>query len=640
MKTLLFLLSFTLPLFAWQTTFEAENANNIFKAIIETEHAGFTGAGYVNFDNEPGGYITFKVNMLQDSVQEISFVFANGSVNIRQMELTINDSIADSLDFGPTGAWVSWDTLTAEHSLVNGLNTIKITGLGVDGGPNIDKMIVSGLVGPNLYQLTLSAVSGIIQAEPLKEFYQQDSMVTLTAMPDEGFIFRNWLGDLSGDENPITLTMDEDKSITALFEFNEDTSTTEISNTPIGFATLDDGTTGGAGGDTLTISDAQSLVDIMLDRDGSANIPLVIFVSGTIAGYDDMIDIKRTANISLLGLGDDAGLLGFGVKMVQSSNIIIRNLTFADSKVDEKDGLTVDGCNNIWIDHCTFTDSPSDDPGGDDHDGLLDVKRGSYNVTISHNYFTNHRKTALLGHSVNEIADSTIKVTYYANWFDGTNSRHPRIRYGKVHLLNNLYTNLTGYGVGVTCDAQVLLEGNYFENTSRPVLISQVNDFSTLSGDPEGFLKAVSNLTIASGDIVENLSGYYFDPLDYYSYQATDSHMVKSMVMASAGAEKLDIATSISKKNNIIPQQIFLSQNYPNPFNPSTLINYQLTMNSYVTLQVFDVTGRIIKTLVDEAQSSGAYSVEFIAADLTSAVYFYQLRANDFIQTKKMILIK
>jgi len=640
MRTLLLLLLLVWPLFAWQTTFEAENASVINKAVVETEHSGYTGDGYVNFDNEPGGYITFKINMLQDSMQSIQVVYANGSGSNRQMELMINNSLVDTLNFEATTAWSDWDTVLTKQHLKNGLNTIQLTGISALGGPNLDKVLLSGLLGPALYQLVLNVYGGSVLAEPDKEFYNENEMVTLTAWPDDDYLFKYWLGDLSGSENPVTITMDSDKNITALCEFFDDTSHVSISDSPVGFASLGDGTFGGAGGDTISISDAQTMVDLMLARQDKITTPLVIQIHGIISGYNDMIDIKRTANISVIGMEDNAGFQGFGMKLVQSQNIVIRNLTFADCKVDEKDGLTVDGCQNIWIDHCTFTDSPSVDPGGDSHDGLLDIKRGSHNVTVSYNYFNNHRKTALLGHSVNETADTTIKVTYFANWFDGTNSRHPRVRYGKVHLLNNLYTNITGYGVGVTCAAQVLLEGNYFENTSLPVLISQVNDFSTLSGDPAGYLKAVSNITIASGDIVENMDSYSFTPGEYYEYQAIDSFKVKSVVMASAGAGKLDIATSFRKKEQHIVRNTFLSQNYPNPFNPATIIKYLLTKKSFVSLKIYDNSGRLVSNPVQMEQSAGEHNIIFNGHDLTSGVYFYQLKTENFVETKKMLLLK
>ena len=83
-----------------------------------------------------------------------------------------------------------------------------------------------------------------------------------------------------------------------------------------------------------------------------------------------------------------------------------------------------------------------------------------------------------------------------------------------------------------------------------------------------------------------------------------------------------------------------LSQNYPNPFNPSTIISYQLPKAGNVTLKVYDVLGKEVATLVDEYRNAGSYEVELNAEHLTSGVYFYQLKAGDFVETKKMILIK
>jgi len=91
---------------------------------------------------------------------------------------------------------------------------------------------------------------------------------------------------------------------------------------------------------------------------------------------------------------------------------------------------------------------------------------------------------------------------------------------------------------------------------------------------------------------------------------------------------------------NKLPNEFFLSQNYPNPFNPQTTISYSIPNSSLVQIQMFDVLGKEVLTLLNEEKSAGNYKLSFNASDLTSGVYFYQLRAGDFIQTKKMILIK
>ncbi|NQT27366.1 T9SS type A sorting domain-containing protein [candidate division KSB1 bacterium] len=83
-----------------------------------------------------------------------------------------------------------------------------------------------------------------------------------------------------------------------------------------------------------------------------------------------------------------------------------------------------------------------------------------------------------------------------------------------------------------------------------------------------------------------------------------------------------------------------LEQNYPNPFNPSTEISYNLPEQSFVTLKVYDVLGREIFTLVNEDKPAGTYRINFDTIGLGSGVYFYQLKAENFMEKKKMILIK
>ncbi len=105
------------------------------------------------------------------------------------------------------------------------------------------------------------------------------------------------------------------------------------------------------------------------------------------------------------------------------------------------------------------------------------------------------------------------------------------------------------------------------------------------------------------------------------------------------GAWQVNLLTGIASPSNT-PTVFSMSQNYPNPFNPSTVINYQLPMNSFVTLKVYDVLGREVGTLIDGRQSAGYHTASFIASNLPSGVYFYRLVAGNFVETKKMALIK
>lgn len=103
-----------------------------------------------------------------------------------------------------------------------------------------------------------------------------------------------------------------------------------------------------------------------------------------------------------------------------------------------------------------------------------------------------------------------------------------------------------------------------------------------------------------------------------------------------------DVESEISET---IPTEFALRQNYPNPFNPSTTIQYQVSSVSYVTLKVYDVLGNEVATLVDELKSAGTYKFDFSVGRhsspaIASGIYFYQLKAGEFLSIKKMTLLK
>lgn len=92
--------------------------------------------------------------------------------------------------------------------------------------------------------------------------------------------------------------------------------------------------------------------------------------------------------------------------------------------------------------------------------------------------------------------------------------------------------------------------------------------------------------------------------------------------------------------NRVVPKKYFLYQNYPNPFNPSTKIKYSIPKQSNVTIKVYDILGSEVATLVNKEQLQGRYEVEFKGNKLTSGIYFYRLQAGDFVETKKMLLMR
>ena len=93
-------------------------------------------------------------------------------------------------------------------------------------------------------------------------------------------------------------------------------------------------------------------------------------------------------------------------------------------------------------------------------------------------------------------------------------------------------------------------------------------------------------------------------------------------------------------RNNALPGQYALSQNYPNPFNASTLISYELPRQSQVTIEIYDILGRRVTTLINKKQPAGIYQAIWRADNVSSGIYYYKLQAGNYTKTKKMVLLK
>jgi hypothetical protein len=100
------------------------------------------------------------------------------------------------------------------------------------------------------------------------------------------------------------------------------------------------------------------------------------------------------------------------------------------------------------------------------------------------------------------------------------------------------------------------------------------------------------------------------------------------------------LITSVEQTTNNVPKEFRLEQNFPNPFNPSTTIQFALPQRSRVTVMLFDILGRQVATLVDEELETGVHKVVFDAKELANGMYFYRIRAEGFVETKKLILLK
>jgi glucose/arabinose dehydrogenase len=127
------------------TEYEAEDAA-ISQGLVESNWAGFTGRGFVNYDNLVGGYVEWTVNSATASAADLTLRFAHGTTQNRAMDISVNGTlVSDDLSFPGTGAWTTWQNKTLRANLVAGANKIRATSATADGGPNLDKLTVSGV---------------------------------------------------------------------------------------------------------------------------------------------------------------------------------------------------------------------------------------------------------------------------------------------------------------------------------------------------------------------------------------------------------------------------------------------------------------------------------------------------------------
>ncbi|WP_231931697.1 polysaccharide lyase family 1 protein [Micromonospora echinospora] len=305
--------------------------------------------------------------------------------------------------------------------------------------------------------------------------------------------------------------------------------TTGAVGTPTGFAAVSgwgqNGTTGGAGGPTVTVNTASEFL-AAIARTG----PLIIKVDGMIALPGPMHNV--TSDKTIVGLGAHSGFTGGGLNIGLGANddvtsppanrvhnVIIQNLTF-DDWADDAVNVQMFS-HHVWIDHNTFV-------GG--FDGAADVKRGSSFVTVSWNHST-HGKNMLAGASAENGAQDSgrLNITYHHNFFDGTVERNPWVRFGNpVHVYNNYYRNISKYGVRSTSDAGILVEGNYFQDVPVPFQLSG-------GGGTTGNLVSRNNCFANSGT---PQTGGSVKPVPY-TYQLQPCQDVPALVTAGAGAGKL-----------------------------------------------------------------------------------------------------
>jgi pectate lyase len=403
-------------------------------------------------------------------------------------------SNARSVSVLNTGGW--FESAFVEWEPVEGADRYNV----YCNGEGVDVQLIDGLLVRDYGEYFRADVPGLkagtytITVVPVVSGEETEGVITgeLTVMPHDrtGFAFSN--GHIPGAYNADG-TLKDNAVVIYITENSKNTVSLDVnganSNPCVGLQMILDGF-----------------------KKGRDNRPLVVRLIGQVTdpGYLNKGDIviendnNDLGCITFEGIGGDAIADGWGIRVKNASNIEIRNIALMNCNSDEGDDISLQQDNEyVWVHHCDFfygnAGGDSDQAKGD---GALDCKRSGY-VTISYNHFWDTGKSNLLGNGIEEPR----LLTYHHNWYDHSDSRHPRIRNHSVHVFNNYYDGNSKYGVGATNASSVFVEANYFRNCKYPILTSmqgsdvydedtQSNDYSdmpTFSKEDGGSIKAYNN---------------------------------------------------------------------------------------------------------------------------------------------------
>ncbi|VVA22548.1 PREDICTED: probable pectate lyase [Prunus dulcis] len=192
---------------------------------------------------------------------------------------------------------------------------------------------------------------------------------------------------------------------------------------------------------------------------------IVFEISGTIH-LSSYLNVSSYKTID--GRGQRIKLTGKGLRLKECEHVIVCNLEFEGGRGPDVDGIQIKpNSKHIWIDRCSLRDYD---------DGLIDITRGSTDITISRCHFSQHDKTMLIGSDPSHIDDRCIRVTIHHCFFDGTRQRHPRVRFAKVHLYNNYTRNWGIYAVCASVESQIFSECNIYEAGQKKVAFKYLTE--------------------------------------------------------------------------------------------------------------------------------------------------------------------
>ena len=319
------------------------------------------------------------------------------------------------------------------------------------------------------------------------------------------------------------------------------------SGTPIGWASVNGSTTGSNDVNPIVVTTLDEFTSALktaynnTKNNGSAQI--TIYVKGTIE-TDKYIYVQDTKNLTIYGLPGSALVNNnrdekakTGIMLIKRcENLIMRNMTFKSAgayDIDGNDNLTLQSSNHVWIDHCDFQDGV---------DGNFDCNNQATNVSVTWCRFryliapksggsggsNDHRFSNLWGGDDKANDDGYLNTTFACCWWDeGCRERMPRIRFGRIHVLNCLYSSsVTSYAIGIGYKARAYVENSVFSfniNSSHNVW-----KYASTSGQNDHSF--IFTNCIGISDVKDKVVEDFFIPSDVYSYQKFSAKQVEEVL--------------------------------------------------------------------------------------------------------------
>ena len=449
----------------------------------ESTNAGFTGNGYTNANNAQGAGIVWAINATTSARYTLTFRYANGGTNARNGSLLINSGANGNytIQLPSTSGWTNWQTASVEIDLVQGNNILQLSALTSDGLANIDSLQIEGA----------SSKAGTCPA--------------------------------------VSSSSSSSRSSSAS---NRSSSVSANTPTPIGFASLNGGTTGGKNGQTVSVSNYADLKSY-----AESSNAYTILISGTISNGSSGGQIRVGSNKSLIGVGSSAFLSGIGLDIGGSTkNVIVRNLKMTlvgvstPSSINGGDVIGISGnASNIWIDHCElYSENPDSQTNIDKYDGLIDIKGQTGFITLSYNYLHDHHKGGLVGAADDDLYANRL-VTMHHNYYRNVKLRVPMYRGATGHFFNNYIVGAKD-ATEIRANTCVRVERNYYESLHYSIYTTS---------DSPGKTERISNIEVSRTSRAYPSSCTANIPYSYSSVLISNTEDVKTMIPLLAGVGKI-----------------------------------------------------------------------------------------------------